>query len=132
MAKPPDPAQCITASQLVLHTLQGAGTPLSQHDLMRRAQGVAEHLTHRGFRVKVFFRSPYCGNVWSEQVEGTLWYWLSNGFITEGPSDGRLVLSDSGERLFSKQGRRTAIRGDLDDQALSVLESAARKVVPSE
>jgi len=118
----------ITASQLLLHTLNGAGEPLPVHDLMCRARRVADRLRALGLEVGVSFRDPYNGNVWSEQLEESLWRWLANGFIEEGPlADGRLRLSPQGPQTREDPRLWDAIHRGLLEDTQEQLAKVARE-----
>ena len=134
MAEPGDAGRAITPTQLLLHTLQEAEEPLSVHQLMGCVGRIVESLRRAGFELDVFFRGPYCGNVWSEQFEHSLWYWLSNGFVEEDAPTRGLRLSASGRRLFEDDELAAAIHRNLDEQTLSELTSTIREtlVAPSE
>ncbi len=123
------PRAAVTATQLLLHTLHEAKEPLSVHELMEQARRIARRLRDAGLGVEVFFRGPYCGNMWSEQLERTLWYWLSNGFVEENLPGQRLTLSASGRRLFEDKGLSNAIHRNLDQAALSELTSVVRETL---
>jgi len=124
-----DGKRFVTGTQLLLYTLREAGAPLSLHDLMRTADQIADRLRAEGFEIEVFFRSPYCGNVWSEGFERSIWYWLSNRFVEEDPKSGDLSLSESGRKLFADRDLFKAINRSLDEQALAEVTSVIRQAV---
>jgi len=135
MPEPESTKPAITATQLLLQTLEQAEESLPLHELMRRVGQAVDALREAGYVVEAFLRSPYCGNVWSEQFERSLWYWLSNGFVEEEdtPAQG-LKLSRAGLGLFEDHQPAAVIRRNLDEDALLELTSAVKEAVgaPSE
>jgi len=126
MATEQQASTTITAAQLLFNYLGESREPVTIQDLMKRLAAISQSLADRGLAVDATFAPPYCGVVWSEQIEAKLSYYRGAGFIQQHPASRALALSESGARLLEDRQLAAILRG-RDDTAMEELRSAIRK-----
>jgi len=131
----PSEDKIINASQLLLNYLCLVGGRQDYDKLLLALEEISISLNRKKLiRIIDFNGFRKDGNIRGETISNELWYWVSNGFISQKSSEENKILiefTEKGTNLFCEENLDSDINQSLTNQTKTILRETINSTIDS-